>query len=132
MKMGLEVRLMLIGKKGATYFKRRSEIFNIAGVPCEVTWGSKPAWAAGDLLAAGRVAEQMGESCSGRLPTVGASVCSAWAALVLSNCGMHAHSTQCRNAPAAHSSFALSCLLSAAHAHCCWQLTDCNLTAGSS
>ena len=32
MKMGLNVKIMLIGKKGATYFKRRSEIFNIAGV----------------------------------------------------------------------------------------------------
>eukprot|EP00891_Asterochloris_glomerata_P000086 jgi/Astpho2/86/Aster-04559 len=31
MKMGLNVKIMLIGKKGATYFKRRSEIFNIAG-----------------------------------------------------------------------------------------------------
>ena len=32
MKMGLNVKIMLIGKKGTTYFRRRSEIFNIAGV----------------------------------------------------------------------------------------------------
>ena len=45
MKMGLNVKIMLIGKKGATYFKRRSEIFNIAGVLQSLQGGNKPAWA---------------------------------------------------------------------------------------
>ena len=43
--------------------------------------------------------------------------------------GMHAHSTKYCNTPAAHSS-ALSCPLSIAHVHWCWQLTCCSLTAG--
>ncbi len=84
MKMGLNVKIMLIGKKGATYFKRRSEIFNIAGVlqslqgtaVGQLGVGSLPR-AAEDSLAAERAAEPMGESCSGRLPTVGGNVSSA-------------------------------------------------------
>ena len=139
MKMGLNVKIMLIGKKGATYFKRRSEIFNIAGVlrslqgnaVGQLGGASLPGllgtpWLQRGLQSRWGKLQRQAAHCRGQcLLDVGDAA--------LRNSDEHAHSTKCCCTPAAHSSFALACLLSAANAHCCWQLTDCNCrTAGTS
>ena len=33
-KMGIQVRLVSLGKKGITYFKRRAKKYNLTGAPC--------------------------------------------------------------------------------------------------